>query len=338
MSELWTEVRRFDDPDGLVAKFVFTKPNAVVESVLYRYPDYATRTVICCSIQSGCPIGCRFCGTGDAFVRSLSTEEIVSQPVHCINEALAAEQIEVADIERLQIMFMSMGEPLMNQDRLVEAIRQLHELYPGAALLVSTSAPDVDMTPLVEVSREIEQVGLQFSVHESTDEARDALIPFRRKMTLSQMAAAGIAWADATGRRPFFNYCVHAGNDSQADVDRLVALFDPTRWEATLSVICERDETMAAAHDRQESLTREFTAKMMAAGYGVRMFNPAGQDSIGGGCGQLWYVQDWYRDNPELARRNAGTGLKLVHAPGSVKKALAGHTAKVGGKEPVHAG
>lgn len=314
----WDEIRRFDDPNETVTKFVYTKPDAVVESVLYRYPDYATRTVVCCSVQSGCPVGCRFCGTGDAFVRSLTTEEIVSQPVHAIETACAAEGITPDQIERLQIMFMSMGEPLLNQHRLCEAIRELHERYPNAALLVSTSAPDVDMSELVQVSREIEQVGLQFSVHESADEARDALIPFRSKMTLAKMSAAGLAWADATGRRPFFNYCVHESNDTADDVARLAALFDPARWEATISVICERDETMSRAHERQEALTRAFTSKMLEAGYSVRTFNPAGQDSIGGGCGQLWYVQDWYRDNPDKARPNAGAGLPVIHAPGAL--------------------
>ena len=57
----WSAVRRIDDTEQNVAKFVFTKNDAVAEAVLYRYPDYRTRTVICCSTQSGCPIGCRFC-------------------------------------------------------------------------------------------------------------------------------------------------------------------------------------------------------------------------------------------------------------------------------------
>lgn len=71
---IWDNVKRIDDEKENVAKLVFTKPDAVVEAVLYRYPTYDERTVICCSTQSGCPVGCRFCGTGDYFVRNLTAD------------------------------------------------------------------------------------------------------------------------------------------------------------------------------------------------------------------------------------------------------------------------
>src|SRR4051812_29951667 len=111
MSNQWSHVREIVSSDENVSKFVFTKGTAVAEAVLYKYPTYEERTVICCSTQSGCPVGCRFCGAGDNFVRSLSVAEIVSQPVHL----LVSKGIEAAQVERMQIMFMSMGEPLLNQ-------------------------------------------------------------------------------------------------------------------------------------------------------------------------------------------------------------------------------
>ena len=84
--QLWPDIKRIDSSDTNVSKFVFTKPDAVAEAVLYKYPTYADRTVICCSTQSGCPVGCRFCGAGDSFVRSLTTDEIIEQPVHLLAE------------------------------------------------------------------------------------------------------------------------------------------------------------------------------------------------------------------------------------------------------------
>ena len=54
MSSNWNDVRVLTDPEGHVAKYVFSNADAVAEAVLYRYPDYRTRTVICCSTQSGC--------------------------------------------------------------------------------------------------------------------------------------------------------------------------------------------------------------------------------------------------------------------------------------------
>jgi 23S rRNA (adenine2503-C2)-methyltransferase len=311
MQSMWNKVETICSTDENVRKYVFTRDDAVAEAVLYKYPTYFDRTVICCSTQSGCPIGCRFCGAGDRFVRSLTAEEIVSQPVRLLDDT----GVDPSDMNRLQIMFMSMGEPMLNLGALVPALQHLHALYPNAALLISTSAPRVDYRPIIEVSQEIPTVGLQFSVHESTDEARGKLIPFKAKLSLAEIAAQGERWAAATGRRPFFNYCAHEGNTSSADVRRLVELFKPEVWEATISVVCERDESVAAANARQRALAAGFMDRMLAAGYSTRMFDPAGQDDIGGGCGQLWFVQDWMRRNPELARPSIGARLPVVHAP-----------------------
>lgn len=308
---MWNEIKRIDDAAQNVAKFVFSNPTAVAEAVLYRYPTYRERTVICCSTQSGCPVGCRFCGAGDNFVRSLSAPEIIEQVTHL----LAQVDCMPNDMGRLQIMFMSMGEPLLNLKGLVPAIRELHSLYPKAALLISTSAPDVDYSDVIKISQEVPTVGLQFSVHESTDEKRDALIPFKKKLGLMSIAKRGNWWALETGRRPFFNYCAHDANSTDADADRLVALFAPEAWEATVSVVCERNDGLPATNDHQRNLAIDFSNKLLARGYNVRVFDPAGQDTIGGGCGQLWFVQKWFNEHPGLARPSVGNGLPVVHAP-----------------------
>lgn len=308
---MWSEIKRIDDDAERVAKFVFSKSDAVAEAVLYRYPDYATRTVICCSTQAGCPVGCRFCGAGDFFVRSLTADEIVSQAAHCLDVAA----VDPATMGRLQIMFMSMGEPMLNMKALAPAIRELYTRYPNAALLISTSAPRVDYEPVRALSAEVPTVGLQFSLHESTDAARDALIPFNAKLTLREIAAEGDAWYRAVGRRPFFNYCAHDGNSTEADADRLFALCDPAVWCATVSVVCERSEGLPATNDHQRSLATGFGHKLFERGYDVRIFDPAGQDTIGGGCGQLWFVQRWMQDHPDKARPSIGRGLPEVHAP-----------------------
>lgn len=304
-------VKRIDSSDENVSKYVYDFGNAVAEAVLYKYPTYQARTVVCCSTQSGCPVGCRFCGAGDAFVRSLTADEIVAQ----VDYLFADRNIDVASVQRMQIMFMSMGEPMLNYGNLEKAIEALAVKYPQAALLISTSGPAVDYEPLRRLSFDVPVVGLQFSVHESTDEARDALIPFKRKLSLGEISREGGLWFHATGRRPFFNYCAHPGNTSQADAERLHALFRPEMWNATISVICERDESVAAANARQRELAAGFMQKLVALGYNTRMFDPAGQDDIGGGCGQLWFVQDWMRKNPTLARPSIGRGLPVLHTP-----------------------
>ena len=308
---MFETIDRIDSDEGNVAKFVFKKPDAVAEAVLYRYPDYQTRTVICCSTMAGCPMGCRFCGAGDFFSRRLTAEEIVAQVIHCIGQTGE----EAHNMKRLQIMFMSMGEPMLNWPPMEKAIIALHAIYPNAALLVSTSGPAVDYGPIIKLSREIESIGLQFSVHESTDEKRDLLIPFKKKLTLDEMATIGKAWHVLVGRKPFFNYCAHDENSSAEDARRLLDLFDPKIWNATVSVVCERNEGLPARSEHQRNLATNFSEKLIRLGYDVRVFDPAGQDDIGGGCGQLWFVQQWAKDHPEATHNSIGAGLPVVHAP-----------------------
>lgn len=310
---MWDSIKRIDSSEGNVCKFVYAKENAVAESVLYRYPTYEDRTVICCSTQSGCPVGCRFCGAGDFFVRSFTADEIVSQVDHSIEQT----GIDASNMKRLQVMFMSMGEPLLNQN-LCSAIRELHAKYPNAALLVSTIGPRVDYKPIFNLSAEVPTVGLQFSLHKSTDAKRDELIPFKAKLTLAEIAETGEQWQQVSGRQPFFNYCAADDNSSDADADRIRELFHPAVWQCTVSVICERNEGLPARNQHQVELARQFSEKMLARGYGVRVFDPAGQDDIGGGCGQLWFVQRWMVEHPTLARPSVGHGLPVIHVPAGV--------------------
>lgn len=306
------DVKIIPSAEGNVSKYVFTGKTGVAESVLYRYPDYQTRTVICCSTMSGCPVGCRFCGAGDHFVRSFTADEIVAQADRCI----ADTGIDPATMGRLQIMFMSMGEPLLNKSGMISALQALYGKYPNAALLISTIGPDIDYDWVHAISQQIPTVGLQFSVHQSSDERRNALIPFKKKLTLLQIATVGAVWHDVTGRKPFFNYCAGEDNSTNQDADALLDTFDPSIWNATVSVICERNDGIPAKNQHQIDLAANFASKLVERGFDVRVFDPAGQDDIGGGCGQLWFVQQWMRDHPELARPSIGNGLPSVHTPG----------------------
>lgn len=305
----WDAVRRIDSQDSNVFKYVFTQADAVAEVVLYRYGSFDQRTVICCSTMSGCPVGCRFCGAGDFFARTLTAQEILDQ-VHYV---LDDHGIALAAVKRAQVMFMSMGEPMLNRRAMAAAILRLYDTWPNVALLVSTSAPRVDYEWITSLAVDVPTVGLQFSVHESTDEARNLLIPFSAKLSLAEISETGTRWAQRTGRQAFFNYCVHEGNNSIEDADRLRVLFDPTYWQATVSVICERDESVAAANARQRELATDFEFRLMDRGFQTRTFDPAGQDDIGGGCGQLWFVQQWAKEHD--ARPSVGRGLPVVHTP-----------------------
>jgi 23S rRNA (adenine2503-C2)-methyltransferase len=146
----------FEDAAENVWKYVFHFQDAVAEAVLYRYNTFEDRTVLCVSVQSGCPVGCVFCGTGKKFIRNLTSEEIISQVTYILKDK------DIEDINskcaKFQIMFMSMGEPFLNYDQVHSAIIALNVYYPNAQLLVSTIGPrkESEMRDFITLSKRLE--------------------------------------------------------------------------------------------------------------------------------------------------------------------------------------
>jgi 23S rRNA (adenine2503-C2)-methyltransferase len=288
-------VKKFDGKEGNVWKFVFDFGDAIAEAVLYKYQSFGERTVLCISVQSGCPVGCKFCGTGKKFVRNLTSEEIQYQVTRVLLEMNLTDCIK--NCRKFQIMFMSMGEPFLNYFEVEKAIISLNMWHPNAQLLVSTMGPKKPQFfgDFIKLSHKINKVGLQFSVHEAIEEKRNLLIPFKDKLTLREMRDIGICWHGITDRKVYINYCVNENNVSQVEKDRLMDLFSPYSFAFTFSVICSADETMKDAGFRNKVFIEKFMQSFVDAEYDCRMFDPAGQDDIGGGCGQLWYVQEWMK-------------------------------------------
>lgn len=292
---MFKKYTRMDSSEGNVWKYIFESDDAIAEAVLYRYESFEKRTVICCSVQSGCPVGCKFCGTGKRFVRNLQPTEITQQ----VQDIITDMKIAHNDCEKFQIMFMSMGEPMLNWYSVYNAIDVLHSLYPSAQLLLSTiGINDYDVqSGILEISKKIEKVGLQFSIHEALEDRRNVLIPFKNKMTLRDIRDFGMLWNQVTGRKPFLNYCVTRDNTTTESIQRLKDLFSPMYFNLTFSVVCSSDETMKNRGFRDYDYIKSIMNKFIKDGYNCRMFDPAGQDDIGGGCGQLWYVQKWLRQH-----------------------------------------
>ncbi len=284
------DIKVISGKNSNVWKYVFSDYQYIVEAVLYRYKTFKERTVICCSVQSGCPVGCVFCGTGRKFIKNLSSEEIIFQ----IKYILTDKKIPVDEIKRFQIMFMSMGEPMLNWDSVEEAIRKLHQLYPSAELLISTIGLKNQkiLKRIINVSKEINKIGIQFSIHDYTDEKRDRLIPYRYKLSLDEISRYGQNWYLATGRHPYLNYIVTPENSSKLATLKLRQKFDPKVFYFTLSVLCEINKQKQLRIKEKIELINKLYQKLLSLGFNLRIFNPAGQDDIGGGCGQLWFVQE----------------------------------------------
>jgi 23S rRNA (adenine2503-C2)-methyltransferase len=297
MDSLFTkEPLCFEDIDQNVWKYVFHFQGAVTEAVLYRYNTFEDRTVLCVSVQSGCPVGCSFCGTGKRFIRNLTSEEIVLQVKYILKDK------NIEDINsrsaKFQIMFMSMGEPFLNYEQVHAAIISLNIFYQNAQLLVSTIGPhkENELKDFITLSKRIKNVGLQFSIHAASDLERNLIIPYKNKLDLNELRDYGVEWWHQTGRKVYLNYCVDNTNSGPTSASSLRRLFPPNVFCFTFSVICSKDETMKNAGYRNIERIREFENRFISAGYDTRIFDPAGQDTIGGGCGQLFYVQEWMKN------------------------------------------
>lgn len=292
------DVKIFQGKNPDVWKYVFYDEKTIAESVLYRYKDFSSRTVICCSVMSGCPVGCTFCGTGKMFLRNLTSEEIVEQIIFVLRD----KKIDPAKVKKFQIMFMSMGEPMLNWDNVEKAIKTLNELYPDAQLLLSSIGIDnkIILNKILNISKSIPTTGLQFSVHHYSDIQRDKMIPYKSKLTLQQISDFGVKWHKTTGRKPFINYIVMNNNSGEEAALNLANIFDPKIFRITLSVYCETDKAKNPKTSQKLKLIKEFQNLLLPYGFDIRVFNPAGQDDIGGGCGQLWFVQDKLKQYKKL--------------------------------------
>ncbi|MEM8902857.1 MAG: 23S rRNA (adenine(2503)-C(2))-methyltransferase RlmN [Actinomycetota bacterium] len=195
-----------------------------IETVLMHYPE---RTTVCISSQAGCAMACGFCATGQAgFDRHLTVGEIVEQVV---NAARTARPRRVSNV-----VFMGMGEPLANYDRVLAAVRRLNtDLGIGARhITIST----VGVVPGIRrLATEGLQVGLAVSLHVATDRQRDELVPINRRYPLGELADACRAWMDAQHRRLSFEWAMIDGvNDSPADAEALAAYALPLRAHVNL--------------------------------------------------------------------------------------------------------
>jgi 23S rRNA (adenine2503-C2)-methyltransferase len=202
---------------GDTVKWLFTLADgARVETVLMHYRD---RTTVCVSTQAGCAMGCGFCATGQAgFQRHLTTGEVVEQVV-------AAARRARDEHRRLgNVVFMGMGEPLANLDRVWPAVERIHGDLGLSARHLTLST--VGLVPGIRrVAAERLPVNLAVSLHAANDELRDELVPINRRYPLSVLMAACADYLRAKGRRLSFEWALIDGtNDRPEDARQLAEL------------------------------------------------------------------------------------------------------------------
>ena len=203
--------------DGTIKGALRTHDGGLIEAVLIPEDE---RTTLCVSTQIGCPLACSFCATGAlGFGRNLRTAEIVDQV--CRMRPLLEEGRRLTNV-----VFMGMGEPLLNLAAVVEAVRTL--LHPKAFALAPrrVTVSTAGVVPRIPELLAQVPVNLAVSLHATTDAVRDELVPLNRRFPLKVLLEALRALPGLSRRRPvFFEYTLIAGvNDSEADAERLVGL------------------------------------------------------------------------------------------------------------------
>jgi 23S rRNA (adenine2503-C2)-methyltransferase len=288
---------------GLTEKALHRLGDGVlIESVLMHYParpGSRERHTLCISSQAGCAVGCPFCATGElGFGRDLEVAEIVDQV------RFASRRLTAAGQRLTNIVFMGMGEPLLNLDRVLAAIEALNDRRRfglGARhITVSTSG-------VVPGIRRLTALGPQFtlavSLHAARDPLRDVLVPLNRRWPVAEVVEAARDHSKATGRRISYEVTMIGGvNDTEQDAEAMVDLLRGDHAHVNLIPMNPVAHTPWSASPMP--VIERFATTLRAAGIETTIRRNRGQE-VGAACGQLAAERAGEPPAPAVARRRA---------------------------------
>ncbi len=236
------------------------------------------KLAVCVSSQAGCAMGCAFCATGAAGLnRSLTAAEIYDQVMHVRDDF---------DARVTSVVLMGQGEPFMNYNASLEAMRKLNSpdgLGIGARhITVSTCG----IIPAIRrFSNEPEQFTLAISLHSAVQRTRNVLMPGVRKFSLLHLYEVMGEYVDKTGRRPTYEYALIRGvNDTE---DELGALCDFCRDNlAHVNIIKLNEVKGSRFQPSSDARAGEFVRRLASVGVEATIRQSRGQD-IDAACGQL---------------------------------------------------
>ena len=254
------------------------KDSNYIESVLLRKDN---RLTLCISTQSGCPVGCVSCATGNlGFKRNLSSGEIIEQVIFFM------KALKLKEEKLTNIVLMGMGEPFLNYDNTISAITRLNDansLNIGARRITISTIGIIDR--IKQFSEKELQINLSVSLHAPNDLLRQQLVPLAKKYPLRELIDACHSYFDKTNRRITFEYVMIKGiNDSPILALELMNLLRGLNCHVNLIPLNPTSHFMGKPSD--PSTIREFGRILLNKGIAISIRNSQGSE-IQAGCGQL---------------------------------------------------
>jgi 23S rRNA (adenine2503-C2)-methyltransferase len=258
------------------------------------------RGTLCVSTQAGCTMDCRFCSTGrQGFNRNLTVAEIIGQ-LWWANRALGASPGGERAVSN--VVMMGMGEPLLNFDATVAALRLMLDDHAYGLSRRRVTVSTSGLVPMIDRLRDECPVALAVSLHAPNDALRDALMPINRKYPIRELLAACVRYLDRAPRDfVTFEYVMLDGvNDSAAHARELAALLADVPSKVNLIPFNAFPDSGFERSPR-EAIAR-FSDRLNAAGIVTTTRKTRGDD-IDAACGQLaGQVQDRTRRVVRLER------------------------------------
>ena len=256
--------------DGTIKAVFQTADGRPLEAVLMVYRD--GRRSLCLSSQSGCPLTCTFCATGQMrFGRNLTAWEIVDQALHF-------RRLGPTD----HAVFMGMGEPMMNLDAVLGACA----LLPDVGITSRrTAVSTVGWIPGINrLAEEPLPLRLALSLHAADDALRSELMPVNDRYPLADVIAACEAFYERKRRMVFVEYVMLAGvNDGFAQAAQLAELLDPRKFKVNLIPYNPTDSPYTGSSPKAIAA---FKDELERHGLGATVRLTRGRD-IDAACGQL---------------------------------------------------
>jgi 23S rRNA (adenine2503-C2)-methyltransferase len=258
--------------------------NATFESVLMRYPE---RSTVCISSQAGCGMACPFCATGQGgLTRNLSTAEVLEQV-----RAAAAVMRDDHGGRLSNVVFMGMGEPLANYNRVLATVRRIIAPAPhGFGISArSVTVSTVGLAPAIrKLADERLGVTLALSLHAPDDELRDTLVPVNNRWKVSEALDAARYYADVTGRRVSIEYAlIRDVNDQPWRADLLGKKLHGALGPLVHVNLIPLNPTPGSQWDASpKPVEREFVKRVKERGVSCTVRDTRGRE-IAAACGQL---------------------------------------------------